>query len=260
MRAEANVAGQSQAKQSFQTNPAGASRFAETLQPLFGDDPDPLFLEESWTMGVPAAVESLHRRRRDRVERERQSRAFRELDSIAALNFVPAEPTDMGDFLADRAATIASHYDSAWSSRTPSASMGENAPQASTAQAGTPKAWAPQDWTPEDRDRQRWIPQGWLPQDVARRLETAQQAGSGKTGPASEPGSQDLERACELLGVTSGSTPTEVRSAYRRLVVECHPDRHQGAPDAVRRDATLRMMELNEAYRLLRTTLLENAA
>jgi DnaJ-domain-containing protein 1 len=44
------------------------------------------------------------------------------------------------------------------------------------------------------------------------------------------------------------------------MVVQCHPDRHQGASDAIRRQATQRMTELNEAYRLLRTALLENAA
>jgi hypothetical protein len=226
-------------------------RFAEQLQPLFGDDPDPLFLEESWTMGVPAAVESLHRRRQNRVEREHQSRAFRELDSIAALNFVPAEPADMGSFLADRAATIASHYDSAWSHRAPAARSGDNSPQASAS-----AAWTPQDWTPEDRNRQRWIPQGWLPQDVVGRLETAP-----RPAPSTQPAAaMDLGRACELLGVTADSTPTEIRSAYRRMVVECHPDRHQRASDAVRQHATQRMTELNAAYGLLRTELLENAA
>ena len=244
--------GQSQAKQGSQSHPAGALRFAEQLQPLFGDDPDPLFLEESWTLGVPAAVESLHRRRQSRVERERESRAFRELDSIAALNFVPAEPADMGSYLADRAATIASHYDSAWTQRAAVAQPAQtSAAPAGIPQAGIPQTWTPQDWTPEDRNRQRWIPEGWLPQDVVRRLETA---------PASEPVDMDVARACELLGVTAASDPTEIRSAYRRMVVECHPDRHQGASDAVRRQATQRMTELNAAYRLLREALLEKAA
>jgi hypothetical protein len=241
VRAEANVAGQSQANPG--TEP---SRFTDDLQPLFGDDPDPLFLEESWTLGVPAAVESLHRRRQNREQRERQSRAFRELDSIAALNFVPAEPTDIGSFLADRAATIASHYDSARSRR---------APAAQPSQAAAARSWTPQDWTPEDRNRQRWIPQGWLPEDVVRHLEAAQQPET-----ALRPASMELAHACELLGVLADSTPTEIRSAYRRMVVECHPDRHQGASDAVRQDATERMTELNEAYRLLRTARLENAA
>jgi hypothetical protein len=197
-------------------------------------------------MGVPAAVESLHRRRQNRTEREHQSRAFRELDSIAALNFVPAEATDMGSFLADRAATIAGHYDSARSPRaTPIADSAQN--------------WTPQDWVPEDRIRQRWIPEGWLPQDVVRRLELRQEP-----EPASEAsestGDMTLAGACALLGVTSSSTPTEIRSAYRRLVIQCHPDRIQRATETVRERATQLMTDLNEAYRLLRTMLLENAA
>lgn len=245
------MAGQSQATRS--TEP---SRFTHDLQPLFGDDPDPLFLEESWTMGVPAAVESLHRRRQNRAERERESRAFRELDSIAALNFVPAEPTDMGSFLADRAATIASHYDSTWSRRAPAAPTRDNPPQVSAAETGIPQNWVPQDWKPEYRNRQRWIPQGWLPQDVVCHLESARQP----QFPGQPAAPIDLARACELLGVTADSTPTQIRSAYRRMVVQCHPDRHQGASDAIRRQATQRMTELNEAYRLLRTALLENAA
>lgn len=242
MCAEANVAGQSQANQN-----SGPSRFAEDLQPLFGDDPDPLFLEESWTMGVPAAVESLHRRRQNRGERERQSRAFREMDSFAAVNFVPAEAADIGSYFSDRAATIASHYDSSWS---------RSAPQVSSAPIeNNSPSWTPHDWVPEDRNRQRWIPQGWLPQDVAHRLETIQPE------PRELPSEVIThERALDLLGVTCDSTPAQIRSAYRRMVIQCHPDRHQRATEAVRRSATEQMAELNEAYRLLRTMLLENAA
>lgn len=232
------MAGQFQATQN-----SSPSRFAEDLQPLFGDDPDPLFLEESWTMGVPAAVESLHRRRQNRAEREHQSRAFREMDSMAAVNFVPAEPADMGSFLADRAATIASHYDSAWAHHAPATPI-----------ADAPPSWTPHDWVPEDRTRQRWIPQGWMPEDVVRRLEFRQEPELESAG------IMTLARALELLGVTAASNPAQVRSAYRRLVIECHPDRLQRATEAVRRNATQQMTKLNEAYRLLRATLLENAA
>lgn len=235
------MAGQSQANYN-----SGPSRFADDLQPLFGDDPDPLFLEESWTMGVPAAVESLHRRRQNCAEREHQSRAFREMESIAALNFVAAEPADLGSFFADRAATIASHYDSSWSHRAAAAHS-----------VDAPQSWAPQDWVPEDRTRQRWIPQGWMPEDVVRRLELRQEPETPSESPAGE---MTLGRAFELLGVSAASSPTQIRSAYRRMVVECHPDRHQRATEAVRQHATQVMAELNEAYRLLRAMVLEDAA
>jgi hypothetical protein len=43
-------------------------------------------------------------------------------------------------------------------------------------------------------------------------------------------------------------------------VIQCHPDRIQRATETVRERATQLMTDLNEAYRLLRTMLLENAA
>lgn len=36
--------------------------------------------------------------------------------------------------------------------------------------------------------------------------------------------------ARSVLGLTSTATPAEVRRAFRRLVLELHPDRHQGDP------------------------------
>jgi hypothetical protein len=67
-------------------------RFAQEIQQAMGEDfeLDPQFLEESWTVGVAAATESWQRRQRNQVEHERQSRAFRELDSLGGLNFVQA--------------------------------------------------------------------------------------------------------------------------------------------------------------------------
>lgn len=73
------------------------SRFAQEIQQATGEDfeldpqlLDAQYLEDSWTVGVPAATESWQRRQRNQVERERQSRAFREMDSLGGLNFVHA--------------------------------------------------------------------------------------------------------------------------------------------------------------------------
>jgi len=68
------------------------ARFAQEIQQAMGEDfeLDPQFLEESWTLGMAAAKESWQRRQRNHVERERQSRAFREMDSLGGLNFVQA--------------------------------------------------------------------------------------------------------------------------------------------------------------------------
>ena len=36
----------------------------------------------------------------------------------------------------------------------------------------------------------------------------------------------------ELLGVQRGADDETIKAAYRRLAKECHPDRHNGCPDA----------------------------
>jgi len=52
--------------------------------------------------------------------------------------------------------------------------------------------------------------------------------------------------ALELLGLGPDASPDDVRRAYRRLVVETHPDRSDAE------DATVRTVALTEAYALLR--------
>jgi molecular chaperone DnaJ len=36
----------------------------------------------------------------------------------------------------------------------------------------------------------------------------------------------------QILGISSGATETEIGKAYRRLVMEYHPDRNPGDPEA----------------------------
>src|ERR1035441_10081356 len=101
------------------TIPGQPSRFADDIQQLFGDafDPDPLFLEESWTLGIPAAAENLRRRRQSQADREHQSRAFRELDNLGSLFFIEHDGRAAEALFAGRAAMIASQYSSTWSER-----------------------------------------------------------------------------------------------------------------------------------------------
>jgi len=68
------------------------TRFADQLHGILGDDSDldPVFLEESWTLGVPAAMHRRQERRQSQAERERQGRDFRELNSLGTLTFVDA--------------------------------------------------------------------------------------------------------------------------------------------------------------------------
>src|SRR5512144_2514683 len=51
----------------------------------------------------------------------------------------------------------------------------------------------------------------------------------------------------EVLGVTRSARENEIKSAFRRLAKECHPDRCNGDPDAERR-----FKEVNEAYEALK--------
>ncbi|RTL69945.1 MAG: molecular chaperone DnaJ [Hyphomicrobiales bacterium] len=51
----------------------------------------------------------------------------------------------------------------------------------------------------------------------------------------------------EVLGVTRSAGEQDLKSAFRRLAKECHPDRHPGDKDAEKK-----FKELNEAYEVLK--------
>lgn len=213
--------------------PIRPSRFAAGIEQLFGDnlDLDPLFLEDSWTYGIPIALDNLHRRRRQQSEQESQDRAFSQLNTLASLNFIPSI-----DPAADH------------TPKTP------------------PPAWVPQDWTPQHRIAHSRIPQGWLPPGIPPvDAQLSQHASDQHASPQPalpEPASHPMTpaRAHQLLGVASTSTREQIRSAYRRLVSECHPDRLQHATESIRQHATHQLATVNEAYRLLCSTLQEQAA
>ena len=48
------------------------------------------------------------------------------------------------------------------------------------------------------------------------------------------------------LGIRPDASAEEIKKAYRRLVMECHPDRNRGNPDSEDR-----LKEINEAYHIL---------
>lgn len=49
-----------------------------------------------------------------------------------------------------------------------------------------------------------------------------------------------------VIGVRPEATPEDIRRAYRRLALECHPDRNPGDPDAAER-----FKDVSEAYAVL---------
>lgn len=221
------------------------SSLADDIQQLFGDDfdPDPLFLEESWTLGIPSAAENMHRRRQNLIDREPQSRAFRELNNLGSLFFIENYDNAAESLLVDRADMIASRYASTWP-QCP-------APGTAARTRDLPQSWSPADGAPDGRITHSSIPQGWMPEGVPpQEAESCAELWDNMT----------VAHAHQLLGTTAASTREQIRSAFRRMVSEWHPDRLQCASEPVRECATQQMAAINGAYRLLRTALLQDAA
>lgn len=51
-----------------------------------------------------------------------------------------------------------------------------------------------------------------------------------------------------VLGVSTNATDAEVKKAYRKLAMECHPDHYPNSSEEVRRRASDRFREVNKAY------------
>lgn len=74
-----------------------------------------------------------------------------------------------------------------------------------------------------------------------------------KDGPIPEPpvpGGGARAEACRILDVRPDASPSEIRSAYRRLCKEFHPDRFRD-DDRKRRLADQLLAEINVAYSTL---------
>jgi DnaJ-domain-containing protein 1 len=64
-----------------------------------------------------------------------------------------------------------------------------------------------------------------------------------------------LKSARRLLGVTAISSRKEIKTAYRKMASQWHPDRLGFRTESVRQIATEQMAAINEAYHLLRSCL-----
>lgn len=51
-----------------------------------------------------------------------------------------------------------------------------------------------------------------------------------------------------VLGVSTNATDAEVKKAYRKLAMECHPDHYPNSSEEVRRRASDKFREVNRAY------------
>jgi hypothetical protein len=193
-------------------------QFVDDVERLLGDnaEPDTLFFVESWTVGVPAAIENWQQRRLEQADHNSLNRGYREPDGIETASFVQ-ENALYAEFLSSaRAAANPVRYNAGWSQKSPE----ESATQI-------------QDQAPRESDA------------FAEESEGSQDAIHPMT----------QHRACQLLGVTSTGTQRQIKAAYRRKVSQWHPDRFESRAKEVRLLATEQMAAINEAYCLLRSGL-----
>jgi DnaJ-domain-containing protein 1 len=210
----------------FEPNPTEeAWRFGNATPQHLREDfqPDPLFFEESWTLGLPAATKNWKRRQQGQADRERQSSKVRDrkFDNIGTQSFLQERAWYSEHFSPAQAAVIAENPDAGG----PAEPLVEPA-----AQTGNQ---APREW-----------------ERFAGECEIHQEATYSMTP----------RRACRLLGVTATSTGEQIKAAYRRMASQWHPDRLERGTEQVRRMATEQMAAINEAYSLLRSSPRQQAA
>jgi len=78
--------------------------------------------------------------------------------------------------------------------------------------------------------------------------------GGQQRAPGSPPPKDRLADAYAALGVSAGSTPAEIKRAYRKLISQNHPDKlaSRGLPESMRQVAEERSREINAAYDLIK--------
>ena len=59
---------------------------------------------------------------------------------------------------------------------------------------------------------------------------------------------QDAEDDYKILGIEKGATNDEIRKAYRRMAMKCHPDKVAHLGPEFQRDAETKFKRVNEAY------------
>lgn len=193
--------------------------FVNDIQQVLGDDaqPDPLFFVESWTQGLPAAVENWQKRRQWQKGLERQPRAFPGSGSFGVQSAV-------------RQSESGAEFATSSSGDAKTECYGAGSSQRSSEASPLPSQFqTSEEWKPFAAE------------------------GDGRHG---EVHPMSHLRACQLLGVTPTSSPRQIKAAYRRMVNQSHPDRLQQRTEGVRRLANDQMAEINEAYHLLCSGLL----
>jgi hypothetical protein len=183
--------------------------------------PDPLFFEETWTLGVPTAVENWKQRQYRQAGYDPQCRAYPVRDGLGSLSFVQDRAWYAEHLAPVHATTIAGRHDADW-----------------------PLHFAEGPATPTGtRTSQEWKT---FMGNCDNTLDKTH--------------SITRDHARRLLGVTATSTREQIKAAYRRMASQWHPDRLECKTEEARRLATERMTAINEAYRMLRLGLQQGPA
>ncbi len=59
---------------------------------------------------------------------------------------------------------------------------------------------------------------------------------------------ENINHWYSVLGIASDASDLEVKKAYRKLAMECHPDHYANSSEEVRKHANERFREVNRAY------------
>ena len=64
---------------------------------------------------------------------------------------------------------------------------------------------------------------------------------------------EDVAEALSVFGLTSDATQEDIKSTYRKLMVQWHPDQFVNAPEAERSAAQSKARQINAAYIILKS-------
>lgn len=71
---------------------------------------------------------------------------------------------------------------------------------------------------------------------------------NGSNGFRQSSSKETMDHWYSVLGVSNDATDTEIKKAYRKMAMECHPDHCDNTNEELCKKANKRFCEINEAY------------